>query len=123
MRNMTTPLIDTKTFGKPPTFTGQDDQFQDWEFIFSNYCAMLDVNLGTLMTSSKSMTTEVDMNNLNSDPTINAQYKAISVTLFRILTQVVKGKALRLLRNTTDNNGLEAWRKIYQEYVPKIPSR
>ena len=103
---MTTPLVDTKIFGNPPTSTGQDDQFQDWEFIFSNYCAMLDPNLGQLMNDSKSLTTEVDMNNLNSDPTINSQYKAISVTLFR------KGKALRLLRNTKDNNGSEAWRKI-----------
>ena len=43
--------------------------------------------------------------------------------LYNILTGILRGKPLRLLRQTTERNGFEVWRKLVQLFSPKTKSR
>ena len=43
--------------------------------------------------------------------------------LFNILTGILRGKPLRLLRQTSEGNGFEVWRKLVQRFSPKTESR
>ena len=43
--------------------------------------------------------------------------------LFNILTGILRGKPLRLLRQTSERNGFEVWRKLVQLFSPKTKSR
>ena len=43
--------------------------------------------------------------------------------LYSILTGLLRGKPLRLLRQVTERNGFEVWRQLIQLYLPKTKSR
>ena len=43
--------------------------------------------------------------------------------LFNILMRILRGKPLRLLRQTSERNGVEVWRKLVQLFSPKTKSR
>ena len=43
--------------------------------------------------------------------------------LFNILAGILRGKPLRLLRQTSERNGFEVWRKLVQLFSPKTKSR
>jgi DNA primase len=43
--------------------------------------------------------------------------------LYSILTGLLRGKPLRVLRQVDGRNGYEAWRQLSQMYLPKTKSR
>ena len=43
--------------------------------------------------------------------------------LYSILTGLLRGKPLRLLRQVSERNGFEVWRQLVQLYLPKTKSR
>ena len=43
--------IDTRTLGKPDTFSGEPGKWGDWKTVMTAYCAVISDRLGTLMQS------------------------------------------------------------------------
>eukprot|EP00972_Heterocapsa_arctica_P020157 2975495-Heterocapsa_arctica.AAC.1 len=54
---------------------------------------------------------------------MNAANRARAHLLFGILVQVCAGRSLAILRAVPESNGLEAWRRLHQEYEPASAAR
>eukprot|EP00434_Breviolum_minutum_P037111 symbB.v1.2.032893.t1/scaffold4013.1/size46388/4 len=75
-------------------------------------------------------TFESGLSNVESNPknvvslaAMNEESKAKAVQLYAILTRLLKGKPLRLLRQQDDRNGLEVYRQLCQLYTPQSKTR
>ena len=56
---MSTYGIDTRTFGKPDTFHGEEVKWADWRVILKAYCGVVSLRMVVLMTTQE--TTEAPM--------------------------------------------------------------
>lgn len=75
-------------------------------------------------------TFESGLSNVESNPknvvnlaAMNEESKTKAVQLYAILTGLLKGKPLRLLRQQDDRNGLEVYRQLCQLYTPQSKTR
>ena len=75
-------------------------------------------------------TFEPGLSNVESNPknvvslsAMNEDSKSKAVQLYAILTGLLKGKPLRLLRQQDDRNGLEVYRQLVQMFTPQSKTR
>ena len=61
--------------------------------------------------------TEVKLAGMSEDS------KARSLQLFSILSGLLRGRPLRILRGLVDRNGIELWRQLNLQYAPKTKGR
>ena len=109
---------------KMPESFGSEDHEADqrcWRDFLLNFKSWLyyadssfEVGLTNVEKNPKTPTKLSDM-----EPT--AQSK--SIQLYSILTGILKGKPLRLLRQQSDRNGLEVYRELIQLYTPSSKTR
>ena len=99
------PLVDTRTIGKAPTFTGEHKGWQEWSFQFAAFvgCAnpkSIEAMRWAAMEDDKITAAAVTQ---QSSDEHNPQ-------LYVALALLCKGGALVTAKNTEVNNGLEAYR-------------
>ena len=112
-----TGVIDTRTLGKPKTFTGQPAEWTTWQFAFKAFaCAtharMRDVFELTTRKGSDPV--------INSDMTVELQ--SLSTQLYYMLVMMLSDQALKIVRNS-EGVGAEVWRKLLWEYEPGVGIR
>ena len=54
---------------------------------------------------------------------MSEESKARSLQLFSILSGLLRGRPLRILRGLVDRNGIELWRQLNLQYAPKTKGR
>ena len=113
----------SKVVRMPESF-GSEDQDQDqkgWRDFLHNFKSWLYYADG----SFEAGLTNVDQNpkgvlDLNA---MEPSHKAKSVQLYAILSGLLKGKPLRVLRQQEDRNGLEVYRQLVQTFTPSSRTR
>ena len=113
----------SKVVRMPDSF-GSEDHEQDqkgWRDFLHNFKSWLYYADGSFETGL----TNVDQHpkdalDLNS---MEPSHKAKSVQLYAILSGLLKGKPLRVLRQQEDRNGLEVYRQLVQTFTPSSRTR
>ena len=112
-------LIDTKAYGKLRTFSGKEDDWATWSFVARSYLALLSAGYQDYLARAENAATAEDIA-LSAQ---GDQARAHSWTLFNVLVQSVEGRALSVLMNVEQGNGLLAWRLLQETYEPRIGGR
>ena len=111
------PLVDTRGLGKPEVFRGEAASFNDWNFVLRSYLGALDKRFQTLLARCES--SELPLWNRGLSP----EEQGLSTQLYYILVMLCRDRALDKLRNSGENEGLEAYRQLYPEYNPRLKTR
>ena len=110
--------IDTRTLGKPDTFSGEQGRWSDWKTVMTAYCAVISDRLGMLMQSIEDGT----VSNLRR-ASLAGQDPALSAQLFYILVMITRQQALTLVTNSGPQEGFLAWQRLIEHFEPTAKTR
>eukprot|EP00969_Alexandrium_andersonii_P210959 9316986-Alexandrium_andersonii.AAC.1 len=99
--------------GKPQQWDGLHKGFGEWEFAFSSYISVLSAELRDEMREVQAQDAKID-----EDIDLSDDGKEASRVLYYLLSVLVKGTALQLLKQHREGHGLSAWQDIYKYYRP-----
>ena len=108
---VTAPLVDTRTIGKAPTFTGEHKDWREWSFQFTAY-----------MGSANPKSTEalrwaaMGEDKITAAAVVTQSFEEHNPQLYLALALLCRGSALVTVKKTEINNGLEAWRGLNATY-------
>ena len=94
-----------KLLSKPQAFSGEEKDWKNWRFSFMAYVGAVDKAMATETMTAMKKTDPVAMKDLSGDE------QQRSATMFSLLVQLWKKRALMLLQTGEDNNGYEAMRR------------
>ena len=99
------------------TFTGEG--FSDWKFkLRTTAMAVFDANTVTVLDEVAMEVQEIDINTYRY--TAHSEFaKEASRQLYFVFTQKTSKEPFDLIKNVTDLNGLEAWRRLNMRYDAK----
>ena len=110
-------LIDTQTLGKPETFKGDANEFADWQFIFKSYMSCVNPLFAELLERVEASKVPVPNRFLKENE------RAMSSQLYFVLVMLLRNRALDIAYNAGVAEGLEAYRRLHQQYHPRVASR
>ena len=110
-------LIDTRTLGKPETFKGDANEFADWQFIFKSYMSCVNPLFAELLERAEASKVPVPNRFLKENE------RAMSSQLYFVLVMLLRNRALDIAYNAGVAEGLEAYRRLHQQYHPRVASR
>ena len=110
-------LIDTRTLGKPETFKGDANEFADWQFIFKSYMSCVNPLFAELLERVEASKVPVPNRFLKENE------RAMSSQLYFVLVMLLRNRALDIAYNAGVAEGLEAYRRLRQQYHPRVASR
>ncbi|CAE7276044.1 true, partial [Symbiodinium sp. CCMP2592] len=111
-------LVDTRQLGKPEVFKGStEESFSDWSFIFESYLSCIDSRYIDLLEQAK-FSKKSFPNRALSDVD-----RDLSCQLYYILVMLLRGRPLDITYNTGLGEGLESYRRIFEEFHPRVASR
>ena len=111
-------VIDTRTLGKPKSFTGQTAEWTTWQFTFKAFaCAAHPKMKEVFDLATRKGSDPV----VNSDMTVELQ--SPSTQLYYLLVMMLSDQALEIVRNSPEGIGAEVWRKLLWEYEPGVGIR
>ena len=110
-------LVDTRTLGKPEIFKGDSSEFGDWSFIFKSYISCIDMRYADLLERCEQ----------GRNPMVNRAMSPLeqnmSSKLYFILVMLLRNRALDIVYNCGVGEGFEAYRRLYEQYHPRVASR
>ena len=109
--------VDLRQLGKPDLFKGTVEDFNDWAFILKSYLACVDGNYVQLLERVEA--TRHPMPNRSLSPT----EQKLSTRLYYIVVLLVRNRPLDIVYNSGVGEGVEAYRRLWEEYSPKVASR
>ena len=108
-------VFDTRTMGKPKTFTGQPAEWTTWQFTFKAFaCATHARKRGVLELATRKGSDPV----INSDMTVELQ--SLSAQLHSMLVMMLSDQALEIVRNSPEGVGAGVWRKLPWECMALV---
>ena len=112
---MTAPLIDTRGEFKVGYFDGNDEHWVHWSLKFEAFTSLL--GWEDAMTTAAMHGTEVSLQGVEQTVTETAR------ALFSLLVAKCEGKAFGIVQLCPKGNGLEAWRRLKDEYEGRSGNR
>ena len=106
-----------KTLGKLEAFKGEATDFPDWSFIFNSYVVCINPHFAGSLERAES--SKLPMPNRF----LKESEKALSTQLYFALVMLLRNRALDIAYNAGVSEGLEAYRRLHQQYHPKVASR
>ena len=100
--------VDKRIIQKPQKFSGKDDEWMMWCFVFENY-----VDLA--FPKAAEALARVDETPLDREiafQSLGAEFHAPAKWLYALLAQTLTGTALKGLMIVKEKNGVEAWRML-----------
>ena len=108
-------LKDMRGLGKPPSFDGNDAEYQDFRFSFRIHMSLVCAVSRALM----------DKCEIERNPISVAAVRALGDAHLKCCMQmhyelavITKGSVRSLVRSVEESNGAEAWRLIHSRYAP-----
>ena len=86
-------LIDQRVLGKPSSFNGEEKDWPDFDFSFINWMGCL------IPEADSTLEMYLDRNVCLGLDEMTEEVQQLAKTLYLILTQLVKGKALTLVKS------------------------
>ena len=111
-------LVDPKVLEKLPNFNGSGKDFLDWETVFASVVALIGVDDEMKSAVAAAADDDCRLANLGGDDNVRK-----AKALWYMLIQTCRGKALRIVSKGEQSNGLLAWRRLMNEYKPKVGGR
>ena len=105
------PLVDTRTTGKAPTFTGEHKYWPEWSFQFTAY--MGSANPKPIQALRWSVMEDAK---ITAAAVVQQSFEENNAQLHLALALLCKGSALITVKNPEVNKGLEAWRGLNATY-------
>ena len=106
-----------KLLSKPQAFSGEEKDWKNCRFSFMAYVGAVDKAMATETMTAMKKTDPVEMKDLSGDE------QQRSATMFSLLVQLWKKRALMLLQTGEDNNGYEAMRRYEARANKMKPAR
>ena len=113
-------LKDLRGLGKPPSFDGDDSEYQDFRFSFRIYMSLVSTVSQPLM----------DMCEIERKPISLTAVKALGeahlkccIQMHSSLALITKGSVRTLVRSVEESNGAEAWRLIHGRWASDTQNR
>ena len=97
---------------KPPIFKGTAEHWSDWSFKFTSYIGALDETWLEAMATAASHDEQLMLGAMNS------ANRELSRKLYYVLTLQTEGVATGIIKGVPENNGLEAWRRLWAKFEP-----
>ena len=114
---------DLQKLGKPPIYSGKEDEWNEWSFVMKSYLSLLSTHVPALLTSAENPTESPDMSIATIRATLTEDGVTTAEKLFHVLVMNVRGPALAVIRGITDMNGALAWRALITRYAPNTAPR
>ena len=112
---MTAPLVDTRGEFKVGSFDGKDEHWVHWSLKFEAFTSLL--GWEDAMSTAAMHGTEVSLQGVEQLVTETAR------ALFSLLVAKCEGKAFGIVQLCPKGNGLEAWRRLKDEYEGRSGNR
>eukprot|EP00971_Amphidinium_carterae_P350904 6491802-Amphidinium_carterae.1 len=112
LAQMGVSLLSLKDIRFAEKFSGKDGDFESWAFVTE--AMMQELGWTTWWEEYLSLGRHAPLTQLGEGP------KAVSENMYLFLTQRVEGKAQTLVKLCETGHGLEAMRRIYDEYRPAV---
>ena len=101
----TAGLVDTRSIGKAPNFSGEHKDWHDWSFQFTAYMGSANPRAIDSLRLAGTRETPITTEELYL---MGDEYVEMSTQLYFGLAMLCKGAALTTIKNVTGNNGLDA---------------
>ena len=108
--------------GKPPIYSGEVDEWNEWSFVMRNYVSLVSVHVPALLAGAENATSP-DKSMTRIRATLTDGGFAATKKLFHVLVMNVRGPALAVIRGIADMNGALAWRALLTRYAPNTAPR
>ena len=122
-RPKTSTMVDTRGIGKPNTFKGDDSKFVEWiaklnAFLRSGN-AKSTAWLKKVCSKDRPITDEVITEIAEDDVETATEMDEFSIRLYYILVSCTEDDPFRIVNSVTNEDGLEAYRRIMKRYEPR----
>ena len=113
-------LEDLRGLGKPPSFDGNNAEYQDFRFSFRIHMSLVSAVSHTLMDNC-----EIERNpiSLLAVMALGAAHLKCCIQMCCSLELRTKGSVRTLVRSVEESAGAEAWRLIHSRYAPDTQNR
>ena len=108
--------------GRPPIYSGKEDEWNEWSFVMRSYVSLLSIQIAALLAEAEDPTSP-DMSMSRIRTILTDEGVAAAQKLFHVLVMNVRGPALAVIRGITDMNGALAWRALISRYAPNTAPR
>ena len=116
---MTTPL-ELRSAGRPTTFSGKDEDWNDWSFVMRAYLSVIGDDVASLLERVETVKEQVTVAQLEANRP--GCTNAVRQVYFQ-LAMTCRGPALAVVKGVERNNGIEVWRKLFERYEPDLGPR
>jgi len=111
-----------KTLGRPPTFDGKEDEWNEWSFVMRSYCAVLHPLAGALLEHAEDKV-DLNLSLTEIEAKLGVDGRVAAQRLHYALVMAVKGSAQASIRSAEPLNGSTAWRALYRRCEPNTLAR
>ena len=94
-----------------------EENFSDWSFIFESYLSCIDNRYISLLEQAKFSRSSMPNRALSEAD------EELSCQLYYILVMLLRGRPLDIAYNSGMGEGLESYRRIFEEFHPRVASR
>ena len=108
---VSSPLVDTRTVGKAPTFTGEHKDWPEWSSQFT-----ADMGLANSKSIEAMRWSAMEEDKITGAAVAQQSFEEHNAQLYVALALLCKGSALVTVKNTEVNSGLEAWQGLNATY-------
>jgi hypothetical protein len=112
-------LVDLKGIAKPSTYNRVMKLWGDWSFKYTNFLASAHADARALLEWAAASEAAIE----DFDEIQGTDCIELSGQIYASLAQLVEGEALGIVRNTSQGNGAEAWRRLSKRFDPQTVSR
>ena len=110
-------LVDTRSLGKPEIFKGDEGSFADWAFIFKSYVGCIAQEyIPLLERCEQSRSPMVNRGLAPADQRLSNQ-------LYYMMVMLLRGRALDIAHNCGIGEGFETYRRLFEQYHPRVASK
>ena len=116
----TTPpgVIDTRTLGKPKSFSGETSEWTTWQFTFKAFACAVHPKMKEVLDLATRKGADPD-----NASDITGELQSLSTQLYYMLVMMLSDQAQEIVRNSPEGIGAEVWRKLLWEYEPGVGIR
>ena len=118
-------LVDPKGLGKPPMFSGREEDFYVWAKKIENYVSGVFPNVrGALAFAAESQDVVTAATVAIGVPELGVETSAeIDVQLFVMLSAFTEGEGFDIVMSAGGDHGFESWRKLHGRWNPYTAGR
>ena len=108
---------DLLRLGRPSTFEGSEEAWLEWAFQARAFLSLLGDTVADDLGRVEGTQEKVETNDLNEER------RGFARKVYYVLTMLLKGPPLAVLRQVEDSNGYEAWRQLTKRYDSNLAGR